>query len=633
MLQSRANFLWRTLFLVIPYLLLCHAAEAAEPAPSPSTAELLSAPVSTGETGAKAEQDAGALPDAAAPAEGPKAPDIMPTPVPGNSRPRPSQNVTINLINRLVERGVLTKEDAAELIQQAEDDAALARAQAAAPTPPPPAEDEVRVTYVPEVVKTQIREEIKQEVMNQAREEHWAAPNAIPDWVSRFRAFGDIRVRYEGDFYPAGNDNTGAFPNFNAINTGAPFDVTGTLFSPQYNVDQDRNRFRLRARAGAEVALGEGLTAGLRIATGEDNSPVTTNQTLGVANQRQGGNFSKFDIWLDRAFISYELGGTPEEDFVASVGRFDNPFFSSIVAWDDDLGFDGLALQGKYEVVKGVTPFATAGAFPVFNTDLNFSTNRPSKFSSSDKYLFGGQTGAVWQINKDFTVKLAAAYYYFENIEGRLSDPFTPLTSADQGNTDDTRPAFAQRGNTYFPIRNIVPTADNNFGTTKQFQYFGLATPFHELAVTGRVDFSHYDPVHVKLAGEFITNLAFDSGHIDSIAVNNRGPNTASGALGRFEGGNKAGIIELQVGSSALQKRGDWNVGVGYRYVESDAVVDGFTDSDFGGGGTNLQGYTVSGSVALSPHAWISLRWLSANNIAGPTYNNDIVQFDLNAKF
>ena len=50
------------------------------------------------------------------------------------SSPRPkSQNVTINLINRLVERGVLSAEDARELIQQAENDAAEARAQAPQP--------------------------------------------------------------------------------------------------------------------------------------------------------------------------------------------------------------------------------------------------------------------------------------------------------------------------------------------------------------------------------------------------------------------------------------------------------------------------------------------------------------------
>ncbi len=607
-------------------------AAAEPPAATPAPSDLLSTPV-LDDTGV------------ALPAAHPTAADagdrlavpryVVPASLEGTgaTQTAPSQNVTINLINRLVQRGVLPKEDAAELIQQAEQDAATARAQAAAPTPPPPADDEVRVTYVPEVVKTQIRDEIKQEVMQQARDEHWAAPNSVPEWVSRFRFFGDIRLRYEGDFFPAGNDNTGGFPIFNAINSGPPFDVTGTVFSPQFNVDQNRNRFRLRARAGSEMNLGEGFTAGLRLATGEDNSPTSTNQTLGVANQRQGGNFSKFEIWLDRAFLRYEIGGIVAENLVVTAGRFDNPFFTTPLVWDDDIGFDGLAFQGKYQVVRGVTPFLTAGAFPVFNTDFNFSTNQPAKFQSSDKYLFGAQTGVTWRVNKDFTVKLAAAYYHYENIEGRLSDPFTPLNSSDQGNTDDTRPSFAQRGNTYFPIRNIVPTVDNNFGTTNQFQYFGLATPFHELVITGKVDFSHFDPVHLSVEGEFASNLAFDANRINAIAINNRGPNTPTGGVGPFEGGNKAFIVQFVAGSPALDKRGAWNVGVGYRYIESDALVDAFVDSDFGLGGTNLQGYTVSGSVALSKNAWVTLRWLSADSIAGPTYKSDVVQVDFNGKF
>src|SRR5450432_2170598 len=181
-----------------------------------------------------------------APVDQPPTPPPTPTPV------TRTQNVTINLINRLVERGVLTKQDAAELIQMAEEDAAAAKADAAqaqaTQAPPPPSDDTVRVTYVPEVVKKQIKEELRQEVMDQARDENWAAPRTFPEWAQRFRFFADLRVRYEGDFFPSGNDNTGAFPNFNAINTGPPFDVHGTLFSPQIDVDQDRERFRLRAR-------------------------------------------------------------------------------------------------------------------------------------------------------------------------------------------------------------------------------------------------------------------------------------------------------------------------------------------------------------------------------------------------
>jgi hypothetical protein len=567
----------------------------------------------------------------------------------------PSQNVTINLINRLVQRGVLAKEDAADLIKQAEADTAQAKAQAeaaqqsaiqsavadalskvpvSAPQPEAePTDDTVRVPYIPETVKAQMRDEIKQEVMDQAREEHWAAPHSLPEWTTRIRLFGDVRVRGEKDSFPVGNNNTGAFPNFNAINTGAPFDISGNQFSPQLNVDQDRERIRLRARFGLAADLGSGFSAGVRVATGENNSPTSTNQSLGLANQSQGGNFSKYAIWLDRGFIAYDLGA-PGRHLGLSLGRFDNPFYSnSEIIWDDDLGFDGIALQGDYEVLKGVTPFFAAGAFPVFNTDFNFSSNQPAKFKSTDKWLYGGQLGVNWKINHDFNAKVAAAYYYFDSVEGRLSDPFVPLSASDQGNTDNTRPSFAQKGNTYRPLRNIIPTADNNYGTTNQFQYFGLATPFHELALNGQFNYDHFEPVRLSLYGDFVKNLAFDSGAINAVAVNNRGPASSSNKFGSFAGGDTAWIVGLKVGSVALANRWDWQLGANYRYVESDAVVDGFCDSDFGGGGTNLKGYSLFGNLALSPRVSVGLRWMSADQVAGPQFKQDIIQLDFTGKF
>lgn len=587
-----------------------------------------------------------------------ESPDLTPV-APAPAR-RKSTSVTINLIHRMVERGLLPREDADALIKDAEADAEAAREDAVAarasaqeaaasaqaakawltqagavPEPLPPAEESMRITYIPENVKAQMREEIKREVMDQAREEHWAAPRTLPEWTTRIKLFGDIRLRYEGLNFPSGNDNAGAFPNFNAINTGAPFDVAGTVFSPQLNVDRTRNRFRVRARLGVEADLGNGFSAGFRIGTGENNNPVTANQSLGLANQGQGGNFSKYAIWLDRAFLKYEVGGLPEKNFAVTVGRFDNPFFATSLMWANDLGFDGALLQGRRQIAKGLTPFFAGGAFPVFNTDINYASNSPTKFKSTDKYLYGGQTGFDWKPQKDFNFKAAAGYYHFDGVQGRLSDPFVPLTPQDQGNTDNTRPSFAQNGNTYRPLRNILPTAANNFGTTNQYQFFGLASDFHELAITGRLDYNRYEPCQVSLIGEYIKNLAFDRSAIEQVAVNNRGPANASGNAGRFAGGDSAWIVGLTVGRQKLDHFGAWNAGVNYRYVESDSLIDGFADADFGAPltGTNLKGYTLFGNFALSSRMSVGLRWMSADAVAGPTYRSDVIQFDVNGAF
>jgi hypothetical protein len=642
---SRLPFAVRS-FAWLPAL----CALAATPLPAPAGRELaanepvsITLPIAVG--GGPATPDATALLDPPVLAN---AAPVQALPPPVTGAPPPSPNVTINLIRNLVKRGLLPQEDADALLQQAEADAVTAREQtqaaqtatlqaaaqvavqvaAQASDAPPAGDDAVRVTYIPEVVKAQMREQIKAEVMAQAREENWAAPRTMPEWAARFRVGGDIRVRYEADIFPDGNDNTGSFPNFNAINTGAPFDVSGTVFSPQLNVDQNRNRARLRARIGAEIEMGDGFTAGMRVATGDSNSPVSTNQSLGAS----GGNFSKYAIWLDRAYLKYEVGGTPQKNLAVSVGRFDNPFFSSEVTWDNDLGFDGAALAGKYQPAQWLTPFFAGGAFPVYNTDFNFSSNQPAKFKSDDKWLYGAQVGADLRA-KGFTLKVAGAYYYFDNISGKLSTPYTPLNASDAGNTDNTRPSFAQKGNTYRPLRNIVPTADNNYGTSLQYQYFGLAAKFRELALTGRLDYDGYEPFRVSLNGEWVKNLAFDQSAINLVAVNNRGPNDALGGLGKYAGGDTAWIVNFTIGSVALDQRWNWNLGLNYRHVESDAVVDGFTDSDFGLGGTNLKGYTFYGNVALSPRVNLGLRWMSADEITGPPLKTDIFQVDINGKF
>ena len=562
----------------------------------------------------------------------------------------------VNLVNLLVAQKVIAKDAGEKLIRQAEQEAAAVHAQAvqtqvalakvqapgSAPTSvasaPSASSDDVQVNYVPEVVKNQIRDEVTESVMKQTRDEKLApSQDNIPEWVKRFHVAGDIRVRAEADFYPDDNAGGENFTNFNAINTGAPFNFgqNNPNFPPSYNVNQERDRLRLRARIGAGIDLGENFTAGIRVGTGSDDNPVSENQTLGAANSSQGSNFGKYQIWLDRAFLRYEIGGETDKNFSLAIGRFDNPFFHTSMIWSDDLAFDGAVAQGKYAVAEGVTPFLVAGVFPVFNTDLNFSTNQPTKFESEDKWLYAAQTGVNWAASKDISFKVAAAYYYFADVEGKVSDPFIPQSASDAGNTDDSRPSFAQNGNTYIALRDITPDASNNFGANNQFQYFGLATPFHEFALTSQLDYGGFDPFHLWLTGEFVKNLAFDRA-----AIENNGPANALGPQnnlvgGNFVGGDTGWILRLSAGKVALEHLWDWNVNLSYRYVESDATVDGFVDSDFGGSlaGTNLKGFTIGGNLALSPRVWAGLRWMSADSVAGPTFKSDVIQFDINAKF
>jgi hypothetical protein len=129
--------------------------------------------------------------------------------------------------------------------------------------------------------------------------------------------------------------------------------------------------------------------------------------------------------------------------------------------------------------------------------------------------------------------------------------------------------------------------------------------------------------------------VAFDQGALSANAVNNLGadPDGAGPLTGSYDGGDMAWYLGLQIGKPKLESLGDWMVSLGYRYVESDAIVDGFTDSNFGGGGTNVQGFHIGGQMALTPNVSAQIRWLASDEIAGPPLKSDTLMIDLNAKF
>ncbi|MDB6069409.1 MAG: hypothetical protein JWL81_580 [Verrucomicrobiales bacterium] len=574
---------------------------------------------------------------------------------PEEAPPDMSQNVTINMLRIFVQKGYLSQVEAVGLIRQAENEALAARTAAKARKDAAAAEEDeaLKVSYVPDSVRNQMREEIRTQVLADLRAgqpdgKNSAVALALPRMDDPTDIFGDIRLRYELIQFPDGNDNTGSFPNFNAINTGAPFDTAGLVFSPQRNVDQERMRYRIRVRAGGEWQLSDGFSAGIRIATGENNNPTSTNQSVGLAGSGQGGNFSKYAIWLDRAFIKYHTDfGTDVLSLDALGGRFDNPFMASGLIFDEDLGFDGLALKLKGKAGSHVSPFLTAGAFPIFNTDLNFSSNQPAKFESTDKFLFGAQAGLDMKLTDTLKMKLGIAYFDFDKVQGELSEPFLPLSSSDAGPTDNTRPSFAQAGNTYKPLRQIIPDATNNFGTSNQFQYFGLASKFTPVVVSGKLEYSGFEPAQIAVHGEYIKNTAFNREEIEPVAVNNRGPlapvdptaaatstdTTAPAKIGMFDGDDTAWMVGIKFGKLAMMKRGDWTLGADYRYIGSDSVVDGFNDSDFGGGGTNVKGFVFSGAYSVSPNATFGVQWNSNDQIAGPPLKSDYLQVDFKLKF
>src|SRR5262245_33527405 len=466
-----------------------------------------------------------------------------------------------------------------------------------APPPAPASEDGVkRVTVVPESVKEELRQQLTQEVLEEAKRQNFGAPYQYPSWTRRFTFSGDVRVRFERVLFGKGNANDKQFNDFNALNQGNGYDVNEIdLLSDRYlNVDQNRTRPRLRVRFGVEVDLGSGFTTGFRIASGDGNTPVSTNQTLGGAP----GNFGKYQIWLDRGWIRWQPVQDAGGSLALQLGRFENPLFTSNdFIWDEDVNFDGVSLSASI-AFGDFRPFLVAGAFPVFTTAFAFPPEKAEKFPSLNKWLYAGQLGTDWKISDAVFLKLGAAFYYFWRTEGRLDESCDMHIRGASCDTDESRPSFAQKGNTYRGIRTPSQAAFDaelaSGGATPWYQYYGLSSHFRELVLTLRLVVDIAEPLRITFEGEGARNLGFKPTEISADAVNNYGPctETSCGPFGGpYAGGRNAYTGKVTVGSPTQRNQLDWNVSGAYRYLESDSVVDAFTDSDFGLGGTNLKGY------------------------------------------
>jgi hypothetical protein len=558
---------------------------------------------------------------------------------------QPGDSAMVRLIRGLIQSGTLAKDVGEALLAQAQTEALAAQQaqrQAAASAAASVAgagaagstaasalrvePGDVRVPYISQTVRDQIRDEVKSEVMAQAKTEGWAAPNETPEWSKRIRFEGDVRVRNESRSFAGNNSNIEI--NWPAVNDGSGYDVnenTNLALPPLLNTRQNRNnQFRARARLGVFADISEQTKAGVRLASGSDDSPVSTTQTL-------GGGLSKKSVWLDQMWLSYK----PVEWLNVTAGRFGNPFVSSDALFSNDLNFDGIAAQfDKTLANKDVSLFGTVGLIPLEYSSNNAPSHSQNKMGSENKWLFGAQVGANWKLNDDNRLRGAVAYYNFNNVSGKVSEPCALYAGAEGCSTDWSRPAFMQKGNTLMLLRNIAldPT---NPANTPMPQYVGLASRFQLLDLNARWD-TKVAGYGLRLDANYIRNLAYDENKMFARArggiVNNYGP-TGGTSQADFKSGGNAYSLQATFGKPSPSQRGDWNVLAGYKRIEPDAMPDGYNDSIFHGGGTNARGYFIGGSYALDKNMWFSGRWTATKEVYGPPVSIDTLQVEFNARF
>lgn len=591
----------------------------------------------------------------------------------------PSENLAINLVQLLVKQGVISRTAGDQLLKQAEEETRQARALAAAaqtPAPPPvspppvlalgglpmprsptvvadnasaagpsaagalppPAPGAYRVPYVPQVVRDQIRDQVRDEVMQEAKAEGWAAPGSVPDWVSRIKLSGDVRFRSEYDLYSKSNA-TGLI-DYATLNSAGPTDInpnTNPNGLPYLNTTLSRyNNLYLRARLGFDATVSDNVGASVRLATGNTNGPQSTSALLST-------DFGKKNIWLDRAYFWLK----PDSNAQLNFGRMPDPFLTTDLLYSDDLNFDGIDAKLTHPMPKRDMGLSlVGGAFPLGAQGANFPADASDKIPQRQSWLYAAQLGLEWNPIR-FDWKVAAALYDFDNVRGQLSTPCSTYLGVRQCSTDFTTPPNLGQGNSLFLIRDIAPNPA--VASYAQPQLVGLRFAYRLADLTTsfdyRLDVSH----HLVFTGQYLRNTAYNATDACrqaplGLPINNLIPSTAGNtdpcdtpaagdSKARFQSGPNAWMVRLLYGDLDPTRFGEWNITAGYRYIEPDALLDGYNSADFRLGGTNAQGYTLTATAGLFSNAYLQLRWFSANEVFGPPLAVDVLQLDLHVRF
>lgn len=534
-----------------------------------------------------------------------------------SAQDRPTDPTMQELLDLLVGTGVVTQEQADALVAKARERAAADEADGV-----------IRVPYVPQSVRDSIRDEVREDVVQTAREENWAQPDALPEWLDRFHFYGDVRARFEAQLF---QDNNAIASDPAAVNAASDGGADGFLARgealPLLNTQDDRYRARFRARLGVRVDLGKWAEADLRFVTGNPEDPLSVNQTL-------EGNFDGFVVALDRALLrlrplhnSATFSGSS-----LTLGKFDNPFFSTELMFDPDLQFEGASatLRANLDGAGASNVFVTAGAFPL--NEFAFTGNEVS-----DPVLYAGQVGARFQPIDRVRISLGGGFFFYDNVRGEEND-------IGLRTRDASAPATFGFGNTLINIRNDA-ALENTIR-------FGLASQFEVAQAVAAIDFDLTENYSATIFGEYAVNTAFDPDALverapgfdgqDIVLVPFLLPSTGDTAYNVFASFGHKDIAVVGGSGRTAWSRNAWRVTAGYRYMEADSTYAAFTDSSFGLGGTDQEGLIVEFAYGLSEHLLLEGRWIAARSLdfidprtglEAPTIDTDTIFIDLTGRF
>lgn len=176
---------------------------------------------------------------------------------------------------------------------------------------------------------------------------------------------------------------------------------------------RDKDRQRIRARIGAYANINEEVDAGIRIATGSDESPTSTNQSVGEGGATTGiAGFNKYEAWVDLAYLDWHPEALRGAHLIA--GKMKQPWISTAdMIFDSDLNPDGLAVS--YSANNGLGNFTTSAGYMVFENGAS-GPGTGVKFSDDINLLFMQAAQSISLMEKSSLTAGVSLYDYDDEV-------------------------------------------------------------------------------------------------------------------------------------------------------------------------------------------------------------------------
>ena len=311
----------------------------------------------------------------------------------------------------------------------------------------------------------------------------------------------------------------------------------------------DRARYRVRLRFGAEKQFGDEVYTAFRLVTGAQTDPTSTNQTLG--NQ----DYFK-TILVDQAYVKYTPSLLNRRVDVYG-GKMANILDSTAITWDGDVTPEGIAA-----VVRLPLGLTAKGQYMILAENS----------SARDQYLTNAQ------VSRDFSVAQ-------QDIHVMVGYEFVPWVTSMLSTVPGTFTSVPALGGPFYVDSNGMVANGQNRGLVPNIEMLeGM------LMVKNKV-------ANIPLKWTFHAARNTNSFNLNSATTAGK---VKAGSLSNAD----AFFVKLDLGTAA--NKGDLNGALQWGYIEPNAVLSLYSDSDSGQGYNNQKwlkadiGYMLTDALQLN---------------------------------